>query len=268
MRTYGNANTSVGAREGVPVPTKPYAKAPRPAWVDCKCGLRHRPGAFHICIDLGADEPVVVPKPKPAPKKATVKRKPKKEAPGKGRGSGFSGGRGNNGGKVVSRIEEVIRRYEDGETTTSIAEDIGVHRKSILYALRTRGVPIRPASSGQVGQARPSMRALSEEQVAELVRRYGAGEGATVLGKAFGVSHSTVLSALRREGVAIQEAGQPRALSTADDTEIGKLYAAGASLADLGAKYGVSQGAVQRALKRVGVAVRGPGIRPRGKKAA
>lgn len=254
----------VGARDGIPVPTKPYERAGRAEWVVC-CGLRHRPGSFHLHLEPTVESVVDAPAPEPKPKPATQKRQPKKSS---SKRQGYGGGPGNNSGKVVSRIEEVIRRYEAGETTTAIAADIGVHRKSVVYALKTRGVPIRPASFSQIGQERPGMRTLSAEQVAEAVRRYSAGEGATVLGKAFGVSPGTVLSALRREGVAIQAAGQARALSPADDAEIGKLYTAGASLADLGAKYSVSSGAVQRALKRIGVAVRGPGIRPRQKKAA
>jgi hypothetical protein len=57
----------VSAREGIPVPTKPYERAGRAEWVAC-CGMRHRPGAFHIHIEPTEPEPVAAPKPKPAPK--------------------------------------------------------------------------------------------------------------------------------------------------------------------------------------------------------
>lgn len=266
MYSYGNASTHVGGRDGVPLPKVAAAPTGFVGWTACHCGLKHRPGVYHLCIDLGTPEPIVAPK--PAAKKPAVKRQPKKTSPRKGKGSGFGGGVGNNGGKVVSRIEEVIRRYEDGETTTAIAEDIGVTRKAIVHALKTRGVPIRPAAYSQVGQARLSLRALTAEQVAEMVRRYQAGESATGLAKDFGVAIDTAIKALRREGVAIRGAGSARAFSPADDVELGKLYSAGASLADLAAKYDVGTGPVTRAIKRAGVPIRKPGIRRRTGEAA
>ena len=261
MYSYGNASTHVGGIEGVPVPKVAAAPTGFVGWTVCHCGLKHRPGAWHLCIDLGTPEPKPAPvKPK---KKAATKRPTKKVAPGRGKGSGFGGGPGNHGGKVVSRIEEVIRRYEDGESTTAIAADIGVGRKSVVYALKTRGVPIRPAAYGQRGQARPSIRVLSDEQVAQLVERYQAGESATALRREFGIALSTAITALRREGVAIRDAGSTPAFTPADDVEIGKLYAAGASLADLAAKYGTGTGPVVRAVKRAGVTIRRPGVQRR-----
>ena len=259
MYSYGNASTHVGGIEGVPVPKVAAAPTGFVGWTVCHCGLKHRPGAWHLCIDLGTPEPKPAPvKPK---KKAATKRPTKKVAPGRGKGSGFGGGPGNHGGKVVSRIEEVIRRYEGGESTTEIAKDIGVGRKAIVYALKTRGVPIRPAADGQRGKARPGLRVLSDEQVAQLVERYQAGESATQLRKAFGVALSTTITTLRREGVAIRDAGSACAFTPAEDAEIGKLYAAGASLADLAAKYGTGTGPVVRAVKRAGVTVRRRGVR-------
>lgn len=52
----------IGAREGVPVPTKPYARAGKATWVVCGCGHKGRPGAFHVCIDLETPEPELPPK--------------------------------------------------------------------------------------------------------------------------------------------------------------------------------------------------------------
>lgn len=63
----------VAARDGVPVPTKPYARAGRAQWVVCSCGHKGRPGAFHICIDLSGDEPV------PPPRKTLDKKPPPDE---------------------------------------------------------------------------------------------------------------------------------------------------------------------------------------------
>lgn len=263
MYSYGNASTHVGGRDGVPLPKVAAAPTGFVGWTICHCGLKHRPGVYHLCIDLEAPEPVMPkPKKKPTPQKPAAKREPRKAAPKK------NGGGVPNRGKVVARIEEVIRRYEDGETSTDIAADIGVTRKAIIHALNTRGIPIRPATYNQKGQARLNMRVLSSEQVAEMATRYQAGESATRLGKEFGVSLSTAITSLRREGVAIRGAGSARAFSPADDVEVGRLYSAGASLADLAAKYGVGTGPVTRAVKRAGVTLRRPGTRRRTREAA
>lgn len=58
----------VGARDGIPVPTKPYERAGRAEWVVCGCGFKGRPGGFHVCIDLSGDEP------EPPPKKERTKK--------------------------------------------------------------------------------------------------------------------------------------------------------------------------------------------------
>lgn len=104
----------VSAREGVPVPTKPYERAGRAEWVACGCGLKHRPGAFHICIDLSEPAPVVAPKPPPP-------RDP----------------------RVIEREKEAARLYAAGAIMSEVAEQLGMSRSGVASMLQRSGVPIR-----------------------------------------------------------------------------------------------------------------------------
>ena len=57
----------IGAREGVPAPTKPYERAGRAEWVVCGCGHKGLPGGFHVHLEPST-EPIPEPAPKPEPK--------------------------------------------------------------------------------------------------------------------------------------------------------------------------------------------------------
>jgi DNA repair protein RadD len=45
-----------------------------------------------------------------------------------------------------AQIDECVKRYEAGESALSIAKSMGVSAPTVLKALRSRGVPIRPSS--------------------------------------------------------------------------------------------------------------------------
>lgn len=204
----------IGAREGVPVPTVPYARAGRSEWVICPqhgCSWRGRPGGFHVCADLTKTVPVPVeqikaPTPKSEPRRGPGR--PRKAAQPKP-GQGVGGGVGNISGKVTARIEEVIRRYEDGEGTASLAVDVGVRPEAIRRALKRRGIVLRPAGDEQRGKPRSERRALTDEQTAEMIQRYQAGETMVDLGRAFTINPNTVSKILQREGVQPRPKGPP-----------------------------------------------------------
>ena len=85
-----------------------------PGFVTCGCGLRHRPGAFHICIDLSEPEPVVeqpAPKPKTRPSDA--------------------------------RSRGAARLYESGMTILEISNETGNAPETIRADLRREGVTMR-----------------------------------------------------------------------------------------------------------------------------
>ena len=226
MYSYGNASTYVGGIEGVPVPKVAAAPTGFIGWTVCHCGLKHRPGAYHLCIDLGTPEPVVVLKPKKtAPKKTKATRKPRvarksatcacgkpisKEAkscrPCEGRRRKEAGTIPQYVGPIGARIEEVVRRYEGGEAVQQIANDLGVTPGGVRIALKRRGVTMRPP----VRLGTEGKRILTDEQHAEAARLYQTGLSLDAVGVHFGISQHAVINALSRLGVQRRPRGGAR----------------------------------------------------------
>jgi hypothetical protein len=73
-----------------------------------------------------------------------------------------------------------------------------MHRQTVLRHLRALGIPLRSEQP-----------LLSETQLAEVITRYQAGDPATVLGKVYGLSDSTIRKQLREAGVTIRPRGKP-----------------------------------------------------------
>lgn len=72
-----------------------------------------------------------------------------------------------------------------------LADDVGIHRLTVSAHLRQRGVPIRG-------------RGLHDEDLPEAARLYEAGWSSWQLSQKFDVTPNTVLSALRKAGVAVR----------------------------------------------------------------
>lgn len=233
MYSYGNASTHVGGRDGVPLPKVAAAPTGFVGWTVCHCGLKHRPGVYHLCIDLEAPAPVTVAPPKPkkaaAPKpKAQVRRPASARPPRKpndcadcGRPVSKAATRcitcaGNlrsltprtSTGPIVSRIQEVQRRYLAGESIQSLADDLGVGGSGVRAALRRAGVTLR--SQGESQRGRRGRRGLTDEQAAEAARMYvDRGMTMDAIGEHFGIGQHGVRNTLQRLGVERRRRGGP-----------------------------------------------------------
>lgn len=227
MYSYGNASTHVGGRESVPLSRVAAAPTGFIGWTVCHCGLKHRPGAYHLCIDLAAPEPIVPPKPKKAAPKKKAKAIPKpraarqankcacgttisKEAalcrPCEGKRRKEAGTIPKYVGPIGARIKEVVRRYKDGETVQQLANDLGVTPSGMRIALRREGVTLRPPTRlGTEGK-----RVLTAEQHIEAARLYQSGMSLDAVGVHFGISQHAVINALRRLGVERRPRGGSR----------------------------------------------------------
>lgn len=93
---------------------------------------------------------------------------------------------------------------------------------------------------------------LGGEAVAEIVRRYEAGESARRLAEEHQVAPSALVRLLRSRNVVVRK----RVVTDDETQELAREYEGGATMADLERKHGLSHGAVFRALHRAEVAMR------------
>jgi transcriptional regulator of aromatic amino acid metabolism len=97
-----------------------------------------------------------------------------------------------------------------------------------------------------------SKRFLITKDIADIRRRYEAGETTQQIGTRYGISKTRVATMLREQGVTIRRQG----LTDEQVSEAAILYAAGKSLAWLGTRFDVSHTTVAVALRRRGVQLR------------
>lgn len=101
-----------------------------------------------------------------------------------------------------TQVDEVVRRYEGGETIRAIAERLDISRPTVSAYLRRRGVSAR-------------RRPLTPDQVGRAVSAYAKGKSVAVIGAGLGVDGTTVWRALIRFGVALRDPqGRERGAST------------------------------------------------------
>jgi hypothetical protein len=98
-------------------------------------------------------------------------------------------------------------------------------------------------------------RRLAAETIAELVQAYRDGVPTPELRQRYELSQGSVIKILHRHGVQMRSHG----MTDGDLPAAAELYCRGATLAQLGKRFGVSPNAVRRALKSAGIV-----MRPRG----
>lgn len=102
---------------------------------------------------------------------------------------------------------------------------------------------------------------LNPDQVTSLVAMYQTGASVRDVAEHFGVAHTTALAHLKRQSVPMRRRGLPLALVP----EAAQLYRDECwTLMEIGLKFGVSAGAVRRAIGRAGVVIGPRGRRPTG----
>jgi Mor family transcriptional regulator len=119
-------------------------------------------------------------------------------------------------------------------------------RKSIAESLA------RPPLSPQNGSKPRSKRFLTTDDVADIIRRYEAGETTQQVGTHYSISKTRVATVLREQGIIIRRQG----LNDDQKREAAALYAAGKSLAWLGTRFGVSHTTIAAVLRQQGVQLR------------
>ncbi|MFT3855106.1 MAG: hypothetical protein QM733_20580 [Ilumatobacteraceae bacterium] len=90
--------------------------------------------------------------------------------------------------------QEVIQRYQAGESVYTLAAAYDVHRGTVSAILKRHGVNRR-------------YNLLSQEQLNQAAELYRSGRSLAQIGKTMGVSAKTIHSALRRLGVPMRAVG-------------------------------------------------------------
>jgi IS30 family transposase len=95
--------------------------------------------------------------------------------------------------RIVTKGEatEIIRAYQSGESTGSIAKRLGRSRNGVGLVLKRHGIEIRTYSP-------------SEAVVKQMVEMYELGQSLATIGKRYNVSPATVSKHLRKQGVKIR----------------------------------------------------------------
>lgn len=88
-------------------------------------------------------------------------------------------------------IDDIVRRYDDGETTQQIGTHFRISKSRVATVLHEQGITIR-------------RQGLTSEQSAEAGMLYSDGKSLAWLGARYGVSHTTVAAALRRQGMQLR----------------------------------------------------------------
>lgn len=141
--------------------------------------------------------------------------------------------------------DEIVARYENGETGPSIATDVGVSESSVYRILRRAGV------AGGQDRQKSALRRIPDEHVDAIAARYEAGETAPALAAEYGVTTTTLTKYLRRAGVSV-EAGEKRrrVWSDAEVAEIVDLYDEGMSQREIGERFGTNQSGISKLLRQ------------------
>ncbi len=109
-------------------------------------------------------------------------------------------------------------------------------------------------SSGPAGSSRREGVRLTDSQLEQLVRDYGAGLNMRPLARKYGIHRLTIAAHLRRAGVELRYQG----LTHDKTVAAAQLYKDGWSLQRLAERYDSTAETVRQALKAQGVAMREP----------
>ena len=88
-------------------------------------------------------------------------------------------------------IDDIVRKYESGDTTQRIGSEYGISKTRVATVLREQGTIIR-------------RQGLTDEQLTEAATLYTAGKSLAWIGARYDVAHTTVATALRRQGIQLR----------------------------------------------------------------
>jgi transposase-like protein len=84
--------------------------------------------------------------------------------------------------------EAIVNRYQNGTPMAMLAQEFGVHRRTVRELLDRRGIERR-------------LRVMTPAQIDEAIRLYQQGLSLAAVGRRFGVEHSTIRKHLVALGI-------------------------------------------------------------------
>jgi lambda repressor-like predicted transcriptional regulator len=93
----------------------------------------------------------------------------------------------------AAEIDDLVTLYRAGRSLADLADNYGVHHRTVAAHLEQRGI-----------QRRLNLPKMSEQDISDASRRYRAGDSLATVGKTHGVDAATVRRALVRAGVKIR----------------------------------------------------------------
>lgn len=95
-------------------------------------------------------------------------------------------------------LDDLIRRYQAGESAAKLGRELGVKGDTVATWLRKAGVKMRGTAEAN------RIAFLPADATADLIRRYTAGESEKKLSDSLGISRSAVRSRLKAAGVPVR----------------------------------------------------------------
>jgi uncharacterized protein YjcR len=153
----------------------------------------------------------------------------------------------------------ILRAYRRGDRMDDIAAEFGLCWETIRKFARAHGLA-----------RRESKRMFSQKQCLAIRRAYESGKTLDEVRKTFGGSHLTIMRAIQRAGGKVRSHSEAsvlnksvremllRKFSAEEAANLREEYEAGASLTELGERYGVTGVTIGKAVRRAGGVIRKP----------
>ena len=143
------------------------------------------------------------------------------------------------------RKQQILKMYQDGLSGLEIARQLKMGKNHVCKAIKESGL-----SKNRAGHRYK----FSEQDELKMVELYNSGKTCSHIGKIFNCCHLTILAILKRLNVKRRPAGGSfRNLYHNCGEEIKNKWLSGKSQREIGLELNVSQSALSRVLKKLGM---------------
>jgi DNA invertase Pin-like site-specific DNA recombinase len=147
---------------------------------------------------------------------------------------------------------ELVRLFNEGLSVPRIARRVGTGNDTVSCILREEGIQARYGGQN---------RRFKADEAVEVGRRYSAGESLNKIAEVFGTNPVTVRQTLNRIGVPLRAKGREPFWTGERVAWLREQHAAGRSHDSIGKDVGLTQSAISRKLRDLGVTVATPRAR-------